>query len=464
MQNLIYDTAIIGGGPGGYVAAIRSAQLGQRVVLIEKENLGGICLNWGCIPTKALLASADVLRTVNHAALYGVTTTGAHADITAIVQRSRQVAAQLSAGIKGLLKKNAVDVIMGHGRLTEAGSISVEAGEASATVSARNVILATGARARRLPGIDIDDDVIVAYRGALLPKNIPSTLLVVGSGAIGIEFACFYAAMGSKVTIVETLDRIVPAEDHEISAHLEKSLSKSGIEIMTSTKLESLVNEGGHADCRLLKDDKTISRAFDKAILAVGISPNTEDVGLDSVGIETDRGLILVDEFCRTSAPGVFAIGDIVQGPWLAHKASHEGILCAEVIAGHAGHPLDRSSIPACTYSHPQIGSIGLTENAARDLGRKLRIGNFPYKANGKSLAMGESDGFVKTIFDEETGELLGAHIIGTEATELIASYALGKTSETTAATIAAAIFPHPTLSEMIHEATLNSMGRGLHF
>lgn len=464
MENLAYDTAIIGGGPGGYVAAIRAAQLGQKVVLIEKENLGGICLNWGCIPTKALLASADVLRTVNHASAYGVMTTEARADIAAIVKRSRQVAAQLSAGIKGLLKKNSIDVIMGRGRLSGTGSIHVESGEATTEIAAKNVILATGARARQLPGIDIDDDVIVTYRGALQPKSIPSSLLVIGSGAIGIEFACFYAAMGSNVTIVETLDRIVPAEDHEVSAHLEKSLSKSGIEIMTSTRLESLINGGGRAQCRLIKDGQSLTRDFEKAILAVGISPNTDDIGLDTVGIETDRDLVVVDELCRTSAAGVFAIGDIVTGPWLAHKASHEGIMCAEVIAGQAVYPLDRASIPACTYSHPQIGSIGLTENAARDLGRKLRVGSFPYKANGKSLAIGESEGFVKTIFDEETGELLGAHIIGTEATELIASYALGRTSETTDATIVAAIFPHPTLSEMIHESTLNSMGRGIHF
>jgi dihydrolipoamide dehydrogenase len=464
MKNLEYDIAIIGGGPGGYVAAIRASQLGRKVVLIEKENLGGICLNWGCIPTKALLASADVLRTVNHAAAFGIATSNARADIEAIVKRSRQVAAQLSGGIKGLLKKNAVDVIIGHGRLTGTGSIRVESGDVWTSISAKNVILATGARARQLAGIEIDDDVVVNYRGALQPKSIPTSLLVVGSGAIGIEFACFYAAMGSKVTIVETLDRIVPAEDHEVSAHLEKSLTKGGIEVMTSAKLESLVNLGGRANCRLVKDGETIIRKFDKAILAIGISPNTDDIGLDSVGVKTDRGLVVVDEYCRTSAPAIFAIGDIVTGPWLAHKASHEGVLCAELIAGQPGHPIDRTSIPACTYSHPQIGSIGLTENAARHLGRKLRVGSFPYKANGKSLAMGENEGFVKTIFDEETGELIGAHIIGSEATEMIASYSLGKASETTDETIAATIFPHPTLSEMIHEATLNSMGRGIHF
>ncbi|PSS60518.1 dihydrolipoyl dehydrogenase [Ensifer sp. NM-2] len=464
MRTKEYDVAVVGGGPGGYVAAIRASQLGQKVILIEQEHLGGICLNWGCIPTKALLASADVLRTIGRASNFGINASEPRADIQAIVVRSRQVAAQLSGGIKGLLKKNAVDVIMGRGRLTGGRSIAVETGEAPLQISAGNIILATGARARQLPGIHVDDDVIVTYKGALQPKTIPKSLLIVGSGAIGIEFACFYSTMGSKVTIVEALDRIVPTEDHEVSAHLEKCLVKSGVEVLTSCKLESLENQGGRAVCALGKDGLTISREFDRAILAIGISANIEDIGLNVAGVKIERGLVVVDESCRTSVPGIFAIGDIVPGPWLAHKASHEGVLCAEIIAGQSPHSLDRTSIPACTYSHPQIGSIGLTETAARALDRKLRIGSFPYRANGKSIAMGESDGFVKTIFDDETGELLGAHVIGAEATEVISSFSLGKAAEMTDHTVVAAILPHPTLSEMIHEATLNSMGRGIHF
>jgi dihydrolipoamide dehydrogenase len=459
-----YDVVVIGGGPGGYVAAIRAAQLGQKVALVEQEHLGGICLNWGCIPTKSLLASADVLRTARHANYYGVLVSEARPDIDAIVKRSRQVAGQLSGGIKGLLNKNSVDVIMGRGRLSGSGLVDVESDAGKVQLSAKNVILATGARARQLPGIEIDDVVIVTYKGALQPKSVPASLLVVGSGAIGIEFACFYSAMGSKVTVVETVDRIVPAEDHEVSAHLEKSLTKSGIEVLTSTKLDSLKQVGGRATCKLVRNGKSEERNFDKAILAVGISANIEDLGLDVAGVKTDRGLIIVDGHCRTTAANIYAIGDIVPGPWLAHKASHEGVLCAETIAGGNAHPLARASIPACTYSHPQVGSIGLTEKAANDTGRKLRIGRFPYRANGKSLAVGESDGFIKTIYDEDTGELLGAHIIGHEATELIANYALAKSSEATDETIAASVFPHPTLSEMIHESTLNAMGIGIHF
>ncbi len=460
----LYDVAVIGGGPGGYVAAIRAAQLGQTVALIEQEHLGGICLNWGCIPTKALLASADVLRMAGHAAGYGVVVSDVRPDVVAMVKRSREVATQLSAGIKGLMKKNGVNVIIGRGMLAGQGLINVEHGGSHLQVSARNVILATGARARQLPGIEIDDEVIVTYKGALMPKSIPSSLLVVGSGAIGIEFACFYAAIGSKVTVVETLDRLVPAEDDEISAYLEKSLVKSGFEILTATNLESLKNIGQRAHCELSRNGQTEARVFEKAILAVGITANIEDLGLDVAGVATARGLVVVDDHCRTSADGVFAIGDIVPGPWLAHKASHEGVLCAETIAGCRAHPLSRLSIPACTYSHPQIGSIGMTERAARETGRTLRIGNFPYRANGKSLAVGESEGFVKTIFDAETSELLGAHIIGHEATELIANYALAKMSESTSETIAASIFPHPTLSEMVHESSLKAMDIGIHF
>lgn len=464
MKSKDYDVAVIGGGPGGYVAAIRAAQLGQKVVLVEREHLGGICLNWGCIPTKALLASADVLRTVNHARDFGIETSPARPDIEAIVKRSRQVASQLSAGIRGLLKKNSVDVVMGRGRLAGPGTICVEADGAPMRLAAKNIILATGARARHLPGIEVDGSVIVTYKGALRPKTIPSSLLVVGSGAIGIEFACFYAAMGSKVTIVEAVDRIVPAEDAAISSHLEKTLARSGIEILKSTRLESLKNEGGQAVSSLDTPDKTIDRVFDRAILAVGIVANIEDLGLETMGIKIERGLVAVDEFCRTSIPSVFAIGDIVAGPWLAHKASHEGMICAEFIGGGEPHPLDRSAIPACTYSHPQIGSIGSTEQAARDSGRNIRVATFPYKANGKSLALGESDGFVKSIFDAGTGELLGAHIIGPEATEMISNFSLGRAAEATDQTMAGTIFPHPTLSEMIHEVTLNALGRPIHF
>ena len=424
-----FDLAVVGGGPGGYVAAIRAAQLELKVVLVEREHLGGICLNWGCIPTKALLASADVLRTVKAAASFGIEAGAPRIQLTKLVARSREVADQLSMGIRHLLKKNSVTVIMGVARLSGPGAIAIDVSGEAKEIKASHIILATGALARHLPGVELSDDVIVTYKGALQPKSVPNELLVVGSGAIGTEFASFYAALGSKVTIAEALDRLVPLEDSDISAFLESSLRKEGLEVLTSAKVSDLKVVEKKAQCKIGHSGRSEQRGFDKVILAVGITPNTEDLGLDAAGVRTDRGLIVIDEFCQTSAVGVYAIGDIVEGPWLAHKASHEAIVCVEKIAGVGAHKLDRSRIPACIYSHPQIGSIGLTERAAREEGLEIEVGSFPYLANGKAIALGEQDGFVKTIYDKKTGELLGAHVIGAEATELISGFSIGKNS-----------------------------------
>ena len=433
-----FDVVVVGAGPGGYVAAIRSAQLGMKTAVVEREHLGGICLNWGCIPTKALLRSADVFRTMKHASAYGLKVSGAEADLAAIVKRSRGVASQLSAGVKHLLKKNKVTVIDGEGKLAGKGTLAVTKDGVTQTVSAKNIILATGARARTFPGLEPDGKVVVTYKGALTPETMPKKLLVVGSGAIGIEFASFYHALGAQVTVVEVMDRIVPAEDEEISGFLEKSLKKDGLTILTKTSV--------------------------KGILAVGIQPNTENLGLEGTAIKTDRGFIQIDDYCATGEPGVYAIGDITPGPWLAHKASHEAILCVEKIAGQHVHPLDRSRIPGCTYCHPQIASVGLTEKKARDAGYQVKVGRFPFMGNGKAIALGEPEGLVKTIYDAKTGELLGAHMIGAEVTEMIQGFSIAMTLETTEAEIMHTVFPHPTLSEMMHESTLDAFGRAIHF
>lgn len=459
-----FDVVVVGAGPGGYVAAIRSAQLGMKTAVVEREHLGGICLNWGCIPTKALLRSADVFRTMKHASAYGLKVSGAEADLAAIVKRSRGVASQLSAGVKHLLKKNKVTVIDGEGKLAGKGTLAVTKDGVTQTVSAKNIILATGARARTFPGLEPDGKVVVTYKGALTPETMPKKLLVVGSGAIGIEFASFYHALGAQVTVVEVMDRIVPAEDEEISGFLEKSLKKDGLTILTKTSVKGIKVAGGIATCTIDQNGTVSDQQFDRVILAVGIQPNTENLGLEGTAIKTDRGFIQIDDYCATGEPGVYAIGDITPGPWLAHKASHEAILCVEKIAGQHVHPLDRSRIPGCTYCHPQIASVGLTEKKARDAGYQVKVGRFPFMGNGKAIALGEPEGLVKTIYDAKTGELLGAHMIGAEVTEMIQGFSIAMTLETTEAEIMHTVFPHPTLSEMMHESTLDAFGRAIHF
>ena len=466
MADTSFDLIVIGAGPGGYVAAIRAAQLGMTVAVVEREHLGGICLNWGCIPTKALLRSADVFREITHAKSYGITVGLPTPDLPAMVSRSRAVAKQLSGGIGHLLKKNKVTVFDGSAKLAGKGTVAVEkAGKPVATLSAKHIILATGARARTFPGLEPDDKVIVTYRGALVPESQPKRLLVVGSGAIGIEFASFHNALGSQVTVVEVADRIVPAEDEEISGLLEKSLKKQGMTIMTGAKIDGLRVVGKEATCTLTHGGKSAPHTYDLVIVAVGISPNTENLGLEGTGVVLDRGWVVVDEYGRTGEPGVYAIGDITPGPWLAHKASHEAMIVVEKIAGLADvHPLDRSRIAGCTYCHPQVASLGLSEKKAKEAGYEIKVGRFPFIGNGKAIALGEPEGLIKTIFDAKTGELLGAHMIGAEVTELIQGFSIAKTLETTEADLMHTVFPHPTLSEMMHESVLDAYGRAIHF
>ncbi|MBF0373764.1 MAG: dihydrolipoyl dehydrogenase, partial [Alphaproteobacteria bacterium] len=461
-----FDLIVIGGGPGGYVAAIRAAQLGLRAAVVERENLGGICLNWGCIPTKALLRSADVWRTMKHAASYGLSVEKAGFDLGAIVKRSRGVAGQLQGGVKHLLKKNKVTVFDGQGRLGGKGRVEVEKdGKAVATLTAPHIILATGARARVVPGLEPDGKLVWTYREALVPDTMPKSLLVIGSGAIGIEFASFFNALGADVTIVEMLDRVLPVEDEEISAIARKSFEKQGMKIITGGKVSRLEKAGDRAQATIEANGASTTAAFDRVIVAVGITANVEGLGLEGTGVVLEKGHIRTDPFLRTGEPGVYAIGDVTAPPWLAHKASHEGVICVENIAGldHV-QPLDVSRIPGCTYCHPQIASIGLTEAKARAKGFEVKVGRFPFVGNGKAIALGETEGMIKTVFDAKTGELLGAHMIGAEVTELIQGYGIAKTLETTEAELMHTIFPHPTLSEMMHESVLDAWGRAVHF
>jgi dihydrolipoamide dehydrogenase len=462
-----FDVAVIGGGPGGYVAAIRAAQLGLRTVVIERENLGGVCLNWGCIPTKALLRTAEVLTLIRHAGEFGLNANGVTVDLAKVVGRSRQVAGKLSSGVAFLLKKHKVAVIAGTARLKAKGVVAVTGkdGEALADVEARHIIVATGARARSLPGLEPDGKLVWTYREAMVPDATPKTLLVVGSGAIGIEFASFYNALGVKVTVVEIVDRILPVEDEEVSAFARKSFEKQGMTIHTGAKVEKLEKGANSVTATLaLKDGKRETAEFDRVILAVGIAGNVENLGLEELGVRIEKSHIVIDEYCRTAAPGVYAIGDVAGPPWLAHKASHEGVICVEKIAGRNDvHPLNVRNIPGCTYSQPQVASIGLTEAMARANGREIKVGRFPYRGNGKAIALGEPEGFVKTIFDAKTGELLGAHMIGAEVTELIQGFSIAKTLETTEAELMQAVFPHPTLSEMMGESVLDAYGRAIH-
>jgi dihydrolipoamide dehydrogenase len=463
-----FDLVVIGGGPGGYVAAIRAAQLGMKAAVIEREHLGGICLNWGCIPTKSLLRSGEVFHTLNHLDQFGLSADNIQFDLEKVVNRSRQASKQLAAGVRHLLKKNKVQVIEGHGRLLGDGKISVmDADENETKVSANHIIIAAGARAKTLPHIQPTQDKIWTYREAMVPNARPDRLLVIGSGAIGIEFASFYNAMGSDVTVVELVDRILPAEDAEISQLALKSFEKQGITIHTKTTAESVDTDGDGVTVTLKDHDSDEERKIevDRVILAIGITGNIEDLGLDNTAIETDRGHIVTDEYARTAEDNIYAIGDITGAPWLAHKASHEGILAVEHIAGRDNvHPMNTDAIPGCTYCHPQVASIGMTEGEAEQAGRAVKIGRFPFIANGKAIAMGETEGLVKTIFDEKTGELLGAHMFGAEVTELIQGYAIAMKLETTEAELMETIFPHPTISEGMHESVLDAFDRVIHY
>jgi dihydrolipoamide dehydrogenase len=466
MSEQSFDLIVIGGGPGGYVAAIRAAQLGLKTACVEREHLGGICLNWGCIPTKALLRSAEVYHLLHHLDEYGLSADNIAFDAAKVVKRSRNVSKQLSSGVAHLLKKNKVTVIDGAAKLAGGGKVSVtltKGGEK--TLSAPHIILATGARARELPGLEADGDKVWSYKEAMVPEAMPASLLVVGSGAIGMEFASFYADMGAKVTVVEVVDRILPVEDEEIAKFVHKAFEKRGIKIMTSAKVESLDKSGKGVSATIESKDGAATLAVDKVIMAVGITGNVEDLGLDNTKVKVDRGHIVIDEWCQTDEPGVYAIGDVAGPPWLAHKAMHEGVVCVEKIAG-AGHPhpLTVTNIPGCTYCRPQVASVGLTEAKAKEQGFEVKVGKFPFMGNGKAIAMGEPEGLIKTVFDAKTGELLGAHMVGSEVTELIQGYTIAKTLETTEAELMGTVFPHPTLSEMMHEAVLDAYGQTLHF
>ena len=462
-----FDVAIVGAGPGGYVAAIRAAQLGMKVAIVEREHLGGICLNWGCIPTKALLRTSELYSAMRRASEFGLACNNLRFDLARVVERSRKVAERLSNGVAYLMRKNTINVIDGTARLQGGGRIAVtgKGGETLPDIEAEHIIIATGARARLAPGLEPDGRLIWTYKEAMIPASFPNSLLIVGSGAIGIEFASFYRSLGAEVTVVEMLPRILPAEDEEISELAGKAFARQGIVIHTETRVERLTKGENSVTATLrLADGTAKDITAERVILAIGIIGNVENIGLEGQGVRIDNGHIGVDEYCRTGAPGLYAIGDVVGPPWLAHKASHEGILCVEKIAGIAGvHPLDKANIPGCTYSSPQVASVGLTEQDARAAGYQLKVGRFPYSANGKAIALGETEGLVKTIFDAQSGALLGAHLLGAEATELIQGFVIAKTLETTEAELIAAIFPHPTLSEMMGESVLDAYGRALH-
>jgi dihydrolipoamide dehydrogenase len=461
-----FDLVVLGGGPGGYVAAIRAAQLGMKTALVEREHLGGICLNWGCIPTKALLRASEIYHLLHHLDEFGFSAKDIRFDAGTVVARSRAVAKQLSNGVAYLLRKNKVAVFDGHGRLAGNGGLAVvKNGEPVAELAAQHIVLATGARARSLPSLEPDGERVWTYKEAMVPSAIPQSLLVVGSGAIGIEFASFYHDMGAEVTVVEVLDRVLPVEDEEISAFARKSFEKQGIKIHTGATVAALERNDNNVVARIEGGGQGTKLEVERVILAVGIVGNVEDIGLENTGVAVEKSHVVVDEWLRTGEPGVYAIGDLVGPPWLAHKASHEGVICVERIAGvNDVHPLDIRNIPACTYCRPQVASVGLTEKAARDAGYEIKVGHFPFIGNGKAIALGEPEGMIKTVFDGKTGELLGAHMIGAEVTELIQGYTIAKTLETTEADLIRTIFPHPTLSETMHEAVLDAYGRAIHF
>ncbi len=461
----VFDLVIIGAGPGGYVAAIRGAQLGMKVAVVEKEHLGGVCLNWGCIPTKSLLRTAEVKHLIDNAESFGIKVSKAEIMIDKVVERSRKISAQLAGGIKGLFKKNKITTIDGHGRLKGKGIVDVTTIDGKhEEIKGAHIILATGARARTIPGVDVDGETIWVARHAMVPKTLPKSLIIVGSGAIGIEFASFYRTMGVDVTVIEMLPRILPQEDAEISKLAQKSFEKQGMKFLLNTSVDKIEKQKQGVKVSVKSEGGIKTLEAEKIILAIGIMGNTDDLGLENTKIKVERNQIHVNEWCETDEPNVYAIGDIAGAPWLAHKASHEGIICVEKIAGLKDiHPLDKQKIPGCTYSIPQIASIGLTEDKAKEIGKDIKVGRFSSMGNGKALALGETEGLVKTIFDAKTGELLGAHMIGSEVTELIQGFGIAKTLETTEADLMHTIFPHPTLSEMMHESVLNAYGQTIH-
>jgi dihydrolipoamide dehydrogenase len=460
----IFDLVVIGGGPGGYVAAIRAAQLGMKTAVVEREHLGGICLNWGCIPTKALLRSSEINHLLHHLDEFGFAADNIRFDLAKVVKRSRAVAKQLASGVGHLLKKNKVAVFDGQGRLAGAGRVQVT-GKQTATLQAKHIILATGARARQLPGLETDGKLIWSYKDAMVPPAMPKRLLVIGSGAIGIEFASFFRNMGAEVTVVEVLDRILPVEDEEISAFARKAFEKQGMRILTGAKLGPVTKQADSVTVEIEAAGKTETLTVDRVISAIGIVGNIEDLGLEGTAIKVEKTHVLIDEFCRTGEAGVYAIGDLAGAPWLAHKASHEGVVCVEKLAGVPDvHPIDWMNIPGCTYCRPQIASVGLTEARAKAAGHTVKVGRFPFIGNGKAIAMGEPDGMVKVVFDAKTGALLGAHMIGAEVTEMIQGYAIARTLETTEVELMHTVFPHPTVSETMHEAVLDAYGRVIHF
>jgi len=460
-----FDVIVVGGGPGGYVCAIRAAQLGLKTAVVERERLGGICLNWGCIPTKALLRSSEIWHLMHRLGEFGFSADNLKFDAAKIVERSRKVAQQLSNGVAFLMKKHKITVIAGEAKLAGLGRLTVTKDAKSEDYSAKNIVLATGARARTFPGMEPDGKLIWTYREAMVPPAIPKSLLVVGSGAIGIEFASFFRTLGAEVTVVEVLDRVLPVEDEEISTFAAKAFAKQGMKIKTATTVEKLGKAADAVTATLKsKDGKSEPITVERVILAVGIVGNVENLGLEAAGIKVDRTHVVVNEWGETAVAGVWAIGDLVGAPWLAHKAMHEGVIVAERIAGVKGvHPLDVSKVPGCTYCWPQVASVGMTEAKAKASGRKIKVGRFPFLGNGKAIALGDADGLVKTVFDADTGELLGAHMIGAEVTELIHGYTIARTLEATEAELGATIFPHPTLSEMLHEAVLDADKKALH-
>ena len=466
-----YDLIVIGSGPGGYVAAIRASQLGMKTAIVERESLGGICLNWGCIPTKALLRSAEIYHYMEHAGDYGLSASNVSFDPAAVVKRSRGVSAQLNQGVGHLLKKNKVDVIWGTATLKGSGKVGVSAADGApkgalggGDYSAKHIIVATGARPRALPGLEPDKKLVWTYFEAMVPDKMPKSLLVIGSGAIGIEFASFYRTMGAEVTVVEVLPQILPVEDEEIAAHARKRFEKQGIRILTSAKVTRL-DKKAESVTATVEDGKGKAETItvDRVISAVGVVGNVENLGLEALGVKMDRGTIVTDGRGRTSVPGVYAIGDVAGPPMLAHKAEHEGVICVETIAGLDTHPLDKLMIPGCTYCNPQVASVGLTEAKAKEAGHEVKVGRFPFIGNGKAIALGEPDGLVKTVFDAKTGQLLGAHMVGAEVTELIQGFVIAMNLETTEEELIHAVFPHPTLSEMMHESVLAAYGRAIH-
>jgi dihydrolipoamide dehydrogenase len=458
-----FDMIVIGAGPGGYVAAIRAAQLGLRVCVVERENLGGICLNWGCIPTKALLRSSEVFHLMERAKDYGLSADKIGYDLDAVVKRSRGVAKQMEGGVKHLLKKNKVEVVMGEATLPARGKVSVKTEKGTEELSAKHIVLATGARARELPGLEADGDLVWTYRHALVPSRMPKKLLVIGSGAIGIEFASFYNTLGAETTVVEVMDQILPVEDRDIAALAKKQFVKQGMKIMEKATVKKLDRAKGKVTAHVETGGKVEKLEFDTVISAVGIVGNTEGLGLEELGVKVDRTHVVVDEYCRTGVEGLYAIGDIAGAPWLAHKASHEGVMVAELAAGGHPHPVRPESIAGCTYCQPQVASVGLTEAKAKEAGYEIRVGKFPFIGNGKAVALGEPEGLVKTVFDAKTGELLGAHMVGAEVTELIQGFVVGRQLETTEEDLMNTVFPHPTLSEMMHESVLAAYDRVIH-